>query len=89
MTKTEERILKVWQEVFGREDFGIDDDFFELGGNSLMAMRIYMKLSEEVNLLVGTVQEVVPEQSGKSSSAVILPGADPRTVKHVFIVTEY
>ena len=41
------------------------------------------------NLLVGTVQEVAPEQSGKSSSAVILPGADPRTVKHVFIVTEY
>lgn len=41
------------------------------------------------NLLVGTVQEAVPEQSGKSSSAVILPGADPRTVKHVFIVTEY
>lgn len=41
------------------------------------------------NLLVGTVQEVVPEQNGKSSSAVILPGADPRTVKHVFIVTEY
>lgn len=41
------------------------------------------------NLLVGTVQEVVPEQSGKSSSAAILPGADPRTVKHVFIVTEY
>ena len=41
------------------------------------------------NLLVGTVQEVVPEKSGKSSSAVILPGADPRTVKHVFIITEY
>ena len=41
------------------------------------------------NLLVGTVQEVVPEQSGESSSAVILPGADPRTVKHVFIITEY
>ena len=41
------------------------------------------------NLLVGTVQEVVPEQSGKSSSAVIKPGADPRTVKHVFIITEY
>ena len=41
------------------------------------------------NLLVGTVQEVVPEQSGKSSSTVILPGADPCTVKHVFIITEY
>ena len=41
------------------------------------------------NLLVGTVQEVVPEQSGKSSSAVIKPGADPRTAKHVFIITDY
>ena len=49
MTETEERILEVWKQVFGREDFGIDDNFFELGGNSLMAMRIYMKLSEEVD----------------------------------------
>lgn len=49
MTETEERIFEVWKEVFGREDFGIDDDFFELGGNSLMAMRIYMKLSEKAD----------------------------------------
>ena len=49
MTENEERILEVWKQVFGREDFGIDDNFFELGGNSLMAMRIYMKLSEEVD----------------------------------------
>ena len=41
------------------------------------------------DLLVGRVQEVVPEASGKSSIAVIKPGADPRTVKHVFIVTAY
>ena len=41
------------------------------------------------DLLVGTVQEVVPEQSGMSSIAVIKPGADPRVVKHVFIITDY
>ncbi len=41
------------------------------------------------DLLVGTVQQVVPEASGKSSVAVIRPGADPRTVKHVFIITDY
>ena len=28
MTETEERILEVWKQVFGREDFGIDDNFF-------------------------------------------------------------
>lgn len=41
------------------------------------------------DLLVGTVQDVVPETSGKSSIAVVRPGADPRTAKHVFIVTAY
>lgn len=41
------------------------------------------------DLLVGTVQQVLPEASGKSSIAVIRPGADPRTVKHVFIITDH
>ena len=41
------------------------------------------------DLLVGTVQDVVPETSGKSSIAVVRPGADPRTAKHVFIITAY
>ena len=41
------------------------------------------------DILVGTVQQVEPEASGKSSVAVIRPGADPRTVKHVFIITDY
>ena len=27
--------------------------------------------------------------SGKSTLAVIQPGADPRTVRHVFIITNY
>lgn len=39
------------------------------------------------DILVGVVQELVPESSGKSVMAVIKPGADPRTVKHVFVIT--
>ena len=41
------------------------------------------------DVLVGVVQELVPETSGKSTIAVLKPGADPRTVKHVFIITNY
>ena len=41
------------------------------------------------DVLVGVVQELVPEASGKSTIAVIKPGADPRTFKHVFIITNY
>ena len=41
------------------------------------------------DVLLGVVQELVPEASGKSTIAVLKPGADPRTVKHVFIITNY
>lgn len=41
------------------------------------------------DVLLGAIQEIVPEASGKSAIAVVEPGADPRTVKHVFIITDY
>ena len=41
------------------------------------------------DLLVGVVQELVPEVSGKSTIAVIKPGADVRTVRHAFIITDF
>jgi len=41
------------------------------------------------DVLVGVVQKMEPEVSGKSSIAVVRPGADPRTVKHVFVITDY
>lgn len=39
------------------------------------------------DVLVGTVQELVPEASGKSVTAVVHPGGDARTAKHAFIIT--
>lgn len=36
----EERLLVLWREVLGRDDIGVDDDFFALGGDSLAAARI-------------------------------------------------
>lgn len=47
MTETEKKIMNVWKDVFERDDIGIDDDFFEIGGDSLKAMRIYMQLTKE------------------------------------------
>lgn len=41
------------------------------------------------DVLLGTIRELVPEASGKSAIAVVEPGEDPRTVKHVFIITDY
>jgi aspartate beta-hydroxylase len=47
---TVDRVREVWQEVLHEEPIGLDDDFFELGGNSLHAVRIAAHLSDDLDL---------------------------------------
>jgi len=46
-TKTETLLLKIWEDTLGRKGFGIDDDFFELGGNSILAARMATALERK------------------------------------------
>lgn len=43
---TEERIAGLWRELLGVEKVGVYDDFFALGGNSLIASRLIVRLHE-------------------------------------------
>jgi len=43
-TQTEHAVLTVWRDVLGREDLGADDDFFAVGGDSLMTLPLVFKL---------------------------------------------
>ncbi|GHG76874.1 non-ribosomal peptide synthetase/type I polyketide synthase [Comamonas sp. JC664] len=45
-TEVERKVLAIWRERLGRSDFGIHDDFLELGGNSLMAAQLLTRLRE-------------------------------------------
>jgi acyl-CoA synthetase (AMP-forming)/AMP-acid ligase II/acyl carrier protein len=36
----QQQILEVWQRLIGRDDIGIDDDFLEIGGDSLLATQM-------------------------------------------------
>ncbi|HJT72865.1 MAG TPA: amino acid adenylation domain-containing protein, partial [Chitinophaga sp.] len=38
--ETEEKLIKIWEEILGKEGIGIRDNFFELGGHSLKATRL-------------------------------------------------
>jgi len=45
---TTERILcQIWSEVFGIDRVGIDDDFFAIGGHSLLAAKLFARLDEQ------------------------------------------
>jgi oxalate---CoA ligase len=39
-------IADMWQRLLGRTDIGIDDDFFEIGGDSLQATEMLLELEE-------------------------------------------
>ncbi len=39
--RLEQELLMIWQKGFGDSTIGIDDDFFQIGGNSLLALRIF------------------------------------------------
>ncbi|WP_354642978.1 non-ribosomal peptide synthetase [Kitasatospora camelliae] len=42
------RIAALWSEVLGTEEFGVDDNFFDLGGNSLLLKRVAARLGEQL-----------------------------------------
>jgi acyl transferase domain-containing protein/acyl carrier protein len=46
-TNDSERMLAgIWQEIFGLQDVGIDDNFFDLGGDSLLAVQLINKITK-------------------------------------------
>jgi acyl carrier protein len=48
-TELERAIAAIWQEVLQIESVGVHDNFFDLGGHSLLIVRVHNKLQEQVS----------------------------------------
>ena len=44
---TEQLVLAIWQQVLGSDQFGVTDDFFLIGGDSLAAMKVVLLLQQQ------------------------------------------
>lgn len=42
----EPRLVKLWQECFRTDEIDMDDDFFKIGGDSLIAARMFAKIEQ-------------------------------------------
>ncbi|MFF5205705.1 amino acid adenylation domain-containing protein [Streptosporangium sp. NPDC000396] len=51
-TEAEELVAEVWAEVLGVDRAGVHDNFFALGGNSLLAIRVVARIRAAVDLEV-------------------------------------
>lgn len=44
----EQQVADIWCEVLGTDEVGVDDNFFDLGGHSLLTVQVHNLLSEEL-----------------------------------------
>ncbi|WP_371222915.1 phosphopantetheine-binding protein [Orientia tsutsugamushi] len=68
-------IINIWQEAFGIKEVRLEDDFFDLGGDSLAALQFIAEIKKKLNLeleLVNikypTLQNIIEILSNQSKS---------------------
>ncbi|HEX2201856.1 MAG TPA: amino acid adenylation domain-containing protein [Longimicrobium sp.] len=54
--ETERAIAGIWREALGVEEVGVDDNFFDLGGHSLLLVRVHGRIREALGADVTVVE---------------------------------
>ncbi|MDO8955135.1 MAG: amino acid adenylation domain-containing protein [Gammaproteobacteria bacterium] len=75
----EASLCQLWAEVLGLERVGIEDDFFNIGGNSILAIRLVSKMEKQLAIKVlisevfthRTIVTLVAHLKTKKSSTLI------------------
>jgi thioesterase domain-containing protein/acyl carrier protein len=87
-----ESVLAVWwQELLGTETVGLDDDFFDLGGHSLVAVRMFSKIKKtfQQDLSLSTLFEArtirqlaaLIRAAGTSQVSEVPPRSEANTIR--------
>jgi acyl carrier protein len=55
-TEVERKLAAIFRELLGMNEIGVDDNFFDLGANSLMMVRVVEKIRAELGLKISLVR---------------------------------
>jgi len=47
---TEAAILKIWRQALGTEDVGVEDNFFDSGGHSILAVKVHREITQQLSV---------------------------------------
>jgi amino acid adenylation domain-containing protein len=50
VTPTQKRMASLWRKLLGTKDVGLDDNLFELGGDSLLALKLILLVDSELGI---------------------------------------
>ncbi|MET4050440.1 MULTISPECIES: non-ribosomal peptide synthase/polyketide synthase [unclassified Rhodococcus (in: high G+C Gram-positive bacteria)] len=91
VSPTEQAVARVFAEVLDANEVGLDDDFFELGGNSLIATRVVTRLGAALDAEIGVrtlfenpsvdaLARALAERAGAGRRKPLVPQARPDLV---------
>ncbi len=79
VTKLQQKIITLWQEVLNRADIGLDDNFFDVGGHSIKLLTLHAKFKETFNIHGGSVLDLFECPTVRSYASYI-------SKKHPFLL---
>lgn len=93
----EARLVEIFREVLRQPDFGVDDNFFEFGGYSLLAVRLFNRINRtfEVNLPITilfdapTVAGIAQFLRGDQACSFLVPVRPAGSAPPLFLLHSY
>ena len=73
----ETQLCQIWEDLLNRRPIGIDEDFFELGGDSLLALSLLARIAQDTGRKVppaGIFQSPTIEKLAIALRATSQPG---------------
>jgi amino acid adenylation domain-containing protein len=77
-TATEEHVAAIWRDILGLQELGTEDNFFDLGGHSLLLTRVQVKLDEAYPDRV-RLSDLFQHPTVRALSAFLTQGASTAT----------
>ena len=74
----ETRIAAIWCQVLGLPQVGIDQDFFSLGGNSVLAIQLRTRIEQDMGVEV-PLSTVLSDPTVERMAKLLEPGKDVRS----------
>ncbi|MFS4449719.1 beta-ketoacyl synthase N-terminal-like domain-containing protein, partial [Maribacter sp. 2307UL18-2] len=86
LSPNEKLLIRMWANFFGRSDFDIDDDFFEIGGDSLKALTLSARINKELNVNL-SLSDFFTNPTIKGLAGLLSEpgGTGPITMEHVSV----
>lgn len=73
----EQTVLDCWRRLLNRPDLGLDDDFFQAGGHSLVAMRMLAEINRKLGLKIPVSHLVEAPTPRKFTGELLQTKDDP------------